>query len=401
MNNRFVTTIFFHSDGQLSRIVGEGDPTPLGTTFGNCGFSAPSINDKGEIAFGACTNDGQALIRDGIFVHANGQLIPIAVNEDVTDILPGKFYFNFFPAVQAYINNNSEVLFQGKIILDSLERERYGWFLKTHDGIKKIFLDADPLVDGLSVKDRTIGTSDLNDNGEVAFAVLLDGKADSGIFRRSGNQISKIMAQGDATPIGGKFSTLDDPDLIENFLLLRPRINANSAVAFKAKVIDGRSGTAIFLASPNAMLKVVAVGDTVPTGETIREIDTFALNDLGEVAFFAYGRKNHTQPLGVYKATPAQPVIKKVKLKNKNGRLELRVNGNGMITNDSVIEINGVRLEVMSYPETAREAGGTTTQIISRDAQLEQLLPVGQTVQIKVYNALTNRFSEVRNFTRQ
>jgi hypothetical protein len=56
------------------------------------------------------------------------------------------------------------------------------------------------------------------------------------------------------------------------------------------------------------------------------------LNDNGEVAFFAYGTKNQELPLGVYKATPVTPKIQSVKLKNKKGKLELRVNGNGFIT---------------------------------------------------------------------
>lgn len=400
INNRLFTTIFLHSEGRLSRIVGEEDTAPFNTIFQGCGFSTPSINNKSEIAFGACANDGKETYRDGIFVHANGQIQPVVVNEDVTDILPGKFYFNFFPAVQAIINNNSEVLFQGKIIPNSLERERYGWFLKNDAGIKKIFIDEDPLVDGLVIEPRTQGTSDLNDKGEVAFSVLTVGKADSGIFMRSGDKTSKIMVQGDPTPIGGKFATLYDDELIEDNLLLRPRINANSAVAFKAKIQGGSSKKAIFLASPKAMVKVVAVGDTVPTGEVIREIDTFALNDNGEVAFFAYGTKNQELPLGVYKATPVTPKIQSIKLKNKKGKLELRVNGSGFITNDTVIEINGVTLDALIYPEEAREEGGTNVQVISRDSRLEQFLPAGQAAQITVFNALTNQRSSIKEFVR-
>jgi hypothetical protein len=394
------TMIFSYSEGQTTKVVADGDSTPLGTIFRRCGLSEPSINNKREIAFGACSDDGQEKVRDGIFVSSNGQIHPIAVTEDPTDILPGKFHFNFVPAVRAIINNNSEVLFQGKIIPDSFERERYGWFLKTDAGIKKVFIDEDPLVDGLVIEPRTQGTSDLNDKGEVVFSVLTVGKSDSGIFVRSGDKTSKIMAQGDSTPIGGRFTTLYDDELIENNLLLSPRINANSSVAFKAKIQGGSSRKAIFLASTKAMVKVAAVGDTVPSGEVIREIDTFALNDNGEVAFFAYGTKNQELPLGVYKAIPVTPKIQSVKLKNKKGRLELRVNGNGFITNDTVIEINGVALDVMIYPEDAREEGGTSVQVISRDGRLEQLLLAGQTAHITVFNGLTNQRSSVKEFVR-
>lgn len=80
--------------------------------------------------------------------------------------------------------------------------------------------------------------------------------------------------------------------------------------------------------------------------------------------------------------------------------MELRVTGSGFITNDTTIEINGVALDAMSYPEESREDGGTTRQINSRDARLEQLLTPGQSAQIKVFNSLTNRRSEAREFTR-
>ncbi len=71
-----------------------------------------------------------------------------------------------------------------------------------------------------------------------------------------------------------------------------------------------------------------------------------------------------------------------------------------MSENDTVIEVNGIALEVLSYPEDAREEGGTSVQIISQDARLEQLLQAGQTVQITVFNALTNQHSRVKEFVR-
>ena len=148
------------------------------------------------------------------------------------------------------------------------------------------------------------------------------------------------------------------------------------------------------------MLKVVAVGDELPSGETIREIDTFALNDLGQVAFFAYGKKGKQNPLGVYVATPAPPQIKSIKVKRKKGALELRVNGKGMITSDSVIEINGLPLVELDYPADFREDGGTITRVISHDSRLQQLIPEGQTVQVTIFNSLTNKRSAATALTR-
>jgi hypothetical protein len=256
------------------------------------------------------------------------------------------------------------------------------------------------MPDGTSVRLGTLGIGDLNNKSEVAFTVALSGKSDTGIFVASGGIVGKIMAEGDPTPIGGTFATLDDPELFEKAFFMRPRINDHSAVAFIAKVTNGNSRLAIFLASSRAMLKVVAVGDELPSGETIREIDTFALNDLGQVAFFAYAKKGKQNPLGVYVATPVTPQIKSIKLKRKKGTLELRVNGKGMITNDSVIEINGMSLQEMDYPADFREDGGTITRVISRDPRLQQLIPEAQTVQVTIFNSLTNKRSAATALTR-
>jgi hypothetical protein len=122
------------------------------------------------------------------------------------------------------------------------------------------------------------------------------------------------------------------------------------------------------------------------------------LNDFGQVAFVADGK--HGRAFGVYIATPVGPQIESVKLKQKQGSLELRVNGTGFITKDTVIEINGETLVSMSYPADFQEDGGTTRRVVSRDRRLEDLLPAGQTVEVTVYNSLTNLRSAVVTLSR-
>jgi hypothetical protein len=94
------------------------------------------------------------------------------------------------------------------------------------------------------------------------------------------------------------------------------------------------------------------------------------------------------------------PEIRSIKLKSKKGSLQLRVNGNAMIINDTVIEINGVPIGAIDYPSEFREDGGATTRVVSRDSRLEQLIPSGQTVQVTVYNSLRNLGSTPVVFTR-
>jgi hypothetical protein len=369
----------------------------VGTIFKGCGFSDPVVNHRGEIAFGACSDDDNGRFADGIFLSSSSLLRPVVLDGDPSPI-GGFFVLNFFPALDGFINDKGDILFQSGVILDPNVKEKYGLFLATSDGTKKVVVDGDPMPNDTLVFPGSLGIGDINDKSEVVFTVLLQGKADTGIFLKSGETIHKIMAQGDPTPIGGTFSTLNDPELIDRYLFARPRINHNGAVLFKAKVDGARIG--LFLASPNALLKVIATGDQLSSGETLRLIDSFALNDHGQIAFFAYGRKDHRKPLGVFLATPHAPQITKIKFKRKNGSLQLSVNGNAMITNDTLIEIDGAPLEALDYPAGFREDGGTTMQVISRDMQLEQRLPVGRSVQVTVYNPLTNQRSSPKSFVR-
>ncbi|MGH9763889.1 MAG: hypothetical protein ACREDR_42965 [Blastocatellia bacterium] len=146
------------------------------------------------------------------------------------------------------------------------------------------------------------------------------------------------------------------------------------------------------------MLKVAAAGDNLDTGEIIKFINSFALNDHGQVAFTAYGTGH--QPLGLFLATPAQPSITSAKLKTKGGVLQLVLDGANFITNDSVIQVNGTALQNLKYPVAFQQAGGTITRLVSKDPNLSQLLQAGQMVQITVINSLTAQTSAGFAFTR-
>lgn len=91
--------------------------------------------------------------------------------------------------------------------------------------------------------------------------------------------------------------------------------------------------------------------------------------------------------------------IQSVRLRRKHGAPELLVDGVALITNDSVIEINGVGLGALDYPTDYREDGGTTTRVVSRDSRLGELLQPGQTVLVTIYNALTSQHSKGVSFT--
>ena len=389
INNTIVDMILLYSDGQLNKITAEGDESPFGTILGgNCGFGRPSINNNGEVAFFACSNpDNEGRIFNGVLSYSGGTLRKVIRSGDPSP-LGGLISLAFGNAQPVYINDNGDVLFRaGQLDPDITVPERFGLFLATVDGIKKIELSGDVMPNGSKAADNSIGRGTLNNNGDVAFGLRLAGKPKAGGFVWSGGQTGTIILDKGPAPTEGTFDLRSEVEDLGG-----PRINDNGTIALMANVTSGSTPEAIFLASPKAIVKVVGIGDRLPTGEKIRSINSFSLNNLGQVAFFANGSASilNPEPLGVYLATPVAPTITSIKLKHKPAGLQMRVNGTAMIPGDTVIEINGVAVGAIDYPADFKQDGGFTTQVISRDPQLEQLMSEGQTVQVTVFNSLTN-----------
>jgi hypothetical protein len=386
-------TILLYSGGQISVAAKSGDPTTGGRTeIGPLSkkhvFSEPFVNNNDEVSFWGSTVDASGMEHFGVFSASGGQVRVVASDGDRSPVA-GTFIFFISPSFDAMNNDSGEILFQAAIFQDVITGpEPGGLFLSAPNGVRKIVVSGDDLANGYTVLPGSLPAGMLNNNGEVAFCADLDnpGVTDSGVFLYSGGAIRKIVAQGDPSPIGGKFATFLDASLNEMVRsgIQRPELNSSDQVVFKAKSGPKGETPALFMASPTAMLKIVAVGDILPNGETIGEINTYSLNEAGQVAFVAYRKEGELGPLGLWVASPVAPSIRKAKLKMKSDGPALMVNGSGFITNDSVIEISGVALNVTDYPSDFQENGGTTTRIVSTDPRIQELVPPGSTVQVTV-----------------
>jgi hypothetical protein len=391
-------TILLYSGGQISVAAKNGDPTTggrmdIGPLSKKTIFSEPFVNNNDEVSFWGSTVDASGMEHFGVFSASGGKVRVVASDGDRSPVA-GTFIFFIFPSFDAMNNDSGEILFQAAIFQDvPTGPEPFGLFLSTPDGFRKIVVSGDELASGYNVLPGGSPAGSLNNNGDVAFCTELDnpGVSDSGIFLYSGGVIRKIAVQGDASPIGGKFATFLDASLAEMVRggIQRPELNSSDQVVFKAKSGPKGKTPALFMASPTAILKIVAVGDILPSGETIGEIITYSLNEAGQVAFVAYRRPGELGPLGLWVASPVAPTIRKAKLKVKEGGPILMVNGSGFITNDSVIEINGAALGNTDYPTDFQENGGTTTRIVSSDPAILDLVSPGSTVRVTVRNRLT------------
>jgi hypothetical protein len=392
-DNQFAGIILFlFSDGKLTRVAGDGDATPIGGNFSRAGVIQPVINSNGDVVFEGFGSTGQDTESAAFYLYSNGELRAAVTSGDPS---PDGGVFEFVRLTSSpQISSQREILFFSDV-LNSPTSRLEGLFLSGADGNRKIVADGDALPGGKLTVDTPFGMG--NDKGEVAFISNVNNlysENAGGIYLYSGGQIQTVARVGDPAPIGGSFAPFRKAGIV----FPGPALNNNGAIAFKGAVKHGSSQVGIFLASPNAILKVVALGDQLPTGDRIQGIDSFALNDLGQIAFVAIDKDGRT--VGVFKATPIAPEIRTIRLKRKHGAFELRIDGAGMIAGDTIIEINGSRITSLSYPEQFRENGGTTTRVVSRDSRLEQLIPQGQAVQVAVFNSLTNLRSQQISFSR-
>jgi hypothetical protein len=106
------------SKGQRTVIVREGDPTPIGGTFTTVGSVPPLLNDRGQVLFvagasGKPTTGGLFPVSGGIFLYDNGQIRKI-----VTYGEPSPIGGVFLSAGSPAFNNTGTVVFNGIIDTD-------------------------------------------------------------------------------------------------------------------------------------------------------------------------------------------------------------------------------------------------------------------------------------------
>src|SRR5258708_7835523 len=221
--------IFTEAQGRFTKVVGLGDPTPLGGAFHN--FGRPAINERGEVVFSAAIKGGSTL--EALFHVAGGKITPVV---RVGDRSPGGGTFKEFEGV--WINNRGDISFRAFMEGSKADIESY---VVSQGSVAKIAGAEAPLPDG-RVFDLAFGRPMMNDRGEMAFKAKLHagqrGGGKEGIFATAGEAISKVVVDVDPTPVGGTFGTLTPPFLSDA-----------GAIAFRASVVGGRTSEGIFVAT--------------------------------------------------------------------------------------------------------------------------------------------------------
>ena len=113
----------------------------------------------------------------------------------------------------------------------------------------------------------------------IAFAAVVDGRGvPGGVFAVDAGQVRKLAGAGEETPLGGIFAKFSE----------RLAVNDAGAVAFIARLKDAPVSAAVFLAEGGRVRKLVALGETAPTGGRFSNLGAWpGLSSRGSVSFTA------------------------------------------------------------------------------------------------------------------
>ena len=291
--------IFSSTGGTLSLVARLGDAAPgagEGATFGFLG-RPPSLNDQGDIVFGANLR-GTGVTRgnnDAVFSDVGGSLSPVIREGEAA---PGAGEGVLFGTIlDLPLNNQGEIAFTSIFLTGTgVTRGNDNAVFSDVGGSLSLVAregEAAPSA-GEGVMFGAIFDPQLNNQGEIAFTSnVLTGTGvtrgnDDAVFSGVGGSLSLVAREGDAAPGAGEGVALGD-------FLGSPVLNDQGEIAFRTfltgtGVTDGNN-VATFSDVGGSLSLVAREGDPVPgvgEGETLEFfLDELSINDQGEVVFLA------------------------------------------------------------------------------------------------------------------
>lgn len=280
------------------KIVLEGEPAPVGGTFGIAGANQPAqINSSNQVAFFADIIGPNAI---GAFLWTPSGSIASIVNSN--DTLPASAN----PIIRTFMPGASDDLLVFFALKAGGRVAAFTKPLKPGGGqITRIFGEGDTapgIGGGLWGILANFGL--INDNEEVAFLtnrVVGGSPYPAGLIftHKPGVGLEKVAATGDVAPgaAGGTFTNFN-----VNFDRPPARINSLGQVVFVANIAGSAGNSSrngVFIGSASGGVQVVArMNDSSPIGGAFANFNfgiSHALNDAGQVAFRAVSQIGSTQ----------------------------------------------------------------------------------------------------------
>ena len=282
---------------------GQVAPNTNGGTLNPVAFINPTtVNASGRVAFNSQVDGSNR--NQGVFVaDSDGTITAIAIgcglpggSGDTTsmcgDASPigghfGGFFFGTFFTPD--INDAGDVLFFCDVNGGDSRRALFLYRGATGEIVKVAAIgDSSPIGGTFGA----VGPGSLNNNGQVVFLASAVGTINSDIFMWDNGVVTKVAAVGDPAPEGGTYSFLgtesagfqDGTNIPVGPV---PDINDSGQIAFRAIVSGGITERGIVVRTAQVDEWYVKVPDPTPIGGTYFDMQAPAINNAGQIAFFA------------------------------------------------------------------------------------------------------------------
>ena len=250
--------------GAASVLAEDGGAEPGGGVFTQ--FESPSINDAGDVGFFGDLEEGE-----GVFIHeAGGTMVTVA---STGDPVPGGGSVDQIAAVSR-INSAGDLAFVATIA-GGPPNGVFAYDAST-TSLTSVAREGDAALDGR----RLCGFVAIGLGGSGAVVVQVSTKLDCsdaaeqeqvGVYRQTGGGMDRVALAGDVTPIAGTtYANFYGP----------PDSNATDQVLFRASA-SGIVGLFLFDPAAASTTKLVAIGDAAPLGGTAQTITHPGLTDAG------------------------------------------------------------------------------------------------------------------------
>ena len=283
---------------------GQVAPNTNGGTLNPVAFINPTtVNASGRVAFNSQVDGSDR--NQGVFVaDSNGTISAIAIgcgglggSGDTTSMcgdaspIGGHFGGFFFGTVfTPDINDAGDVLFFCDVNGGSSRRALF-LYRSASGEIVKVAAVGDPSPIGGTF--GAVGPGSLNNNGKVVFlASPVGDTVNSNLFMWDNGVVTKVAAIGDPAPGGGTFSALGTESFgfqDGTFIPVGPvpDMNDSDQIAFRAIASGSITDRGIVVRTGQVDEWYVKVPDPTPIGGTYLDMQAAAINNAGQIAFFA------------------------------------------------------------------------------------------------------------------
>lgn len=283
-------TDILRSDGKtIVSLVRDGDPAPGGGTVSPDLGTSRGVNDHGVIAYVAGVNGSTAT--QGIFLTDGTQTVAIA-RDDIAPPTGGSFTAFFAPAV----NDRGQVVFKSEMSGGTAD---HGIFRGEGGRLTPIFVTNQLAPGGVIIQD--CGTPAINAHGQVMAPCLVNNASSSGVFVGDGASVVSIALQGQTAPTGGTYFRF----------VGTTRLNDQGEVAFGALFQGGATGLFRHTGEQTTTIAFTGMSAPGTTGTFQSFGDDIRFRNDGRVAFVGrlttgVGGVDASNNVGIWVGTSAQ-----------------------------------------------------------------------------------------------